>query len=1518
MQLLCGIFYQSFYCNDTSVASAFKSFLYSIPACAYFCACPAHLAAAAVIITFSFIVVPYSRMAGARLFVHSQKGYFMLDKIIRFSISNKLVIGFFTLALIVWGVWSATRLSIDAVPDITNNQVQIITNAPTLATQEVEQFVTYPVEQSLANLPQLQEIRSISRFGLSVITVVFDDKVDIYFARQLINEKLGEVNDRMPEGVSKPELAPLSTGLGQIFEYVVHPRKGSENKYSASDLRTLQDWIIARQLYGTPGVAEVNSFGGILKQYEVAVDPDRLKSLNVSIADIYTALEKNNQNTGGAYIDKKPSAYFIRGIGLATSLDDVGKIVIKNTGGVPILVKDVATVEFGSAVRYGAMTRNGEGEVVGGIVMMLKGANSADVVSRVKAKLDGIKKTLPADVVVEPYLDRTDLVNRAIGTVEKNLTEGAIIVILVLVLFLGNLRAGLIVASAIPLSLLFALALMNIFGVSANLMSLGAIDFGLIVDGAVIIVEHALHLLSTQAKKNTQRLSQQEMDATVESSAKQMMSSAAFGQIIILIVYLPILSLQGIEGKMFRPMAETVGFAILGALLLSLTYIPVMSSLFLSKKPVHKATIADRIMGFFQRIYVPVLNFAIKAKYLIVGIAVAITALAIFLFTRMGGEFIPQLQEGDYAFNFILPQGTSLSQSLETSMLASRIIKSFPEVKEVIGRTGSAEIPTDPMPPEATDLIVVLKDKKEWTTTQDYNELSNLMEDKLKDIPGVFVEANQPIQMRFNELMTGIKQDVAIKIFGENMDTLASIAPKVVNVIQTVQGVAAPQIEQTAGLPQITITYDRTRIANYGLNIEDVNRVVSSAFAGENAGSIYENEKKFDLVVRLDSAHRTSIDDVSNLYIPTPNGNQIPLSQVATVDFKEGPAQISREDAKRRLVIGFNVQGRDVQSAVKEIQVKLNGYKLPTGYYFTYGGSFENLQQASARLSIAVPVALLLIFVLLYFTFHSVKQATLIFTAIPMSAIGGVFALLLRGMPFSISAGIGFIALFGVAVLNGIVLIGTFNQLEKEGIADIMERVWRGTKERLRPVLMTATVASLGFLPMAVSTGAGAEVQKPLATVVIGGLITATFLTLVVLPLLYILFTKKITQANALVKATALLLLLFCSQSLFSQTPALPVRSSFSQVYDKALQNNLQLRSSDLQVQRSQALSKTGYSIPNTGIFAENEDINPNDKKGILKIGVSQSVEWPGVYKARRNLLTEQVKSVDYAKRIKALEIKRDVQSTYYTLWYFQSKQQLWKSLDSIYSSLSQAAVLRVRTGESAGLDSIAAQAKAKETGVQLQLLLRDIQTQQEILKRFVNTDTLFLADSSALTKVPVDYNNAEFSGHPLIQLQQQNIAIAGAELNVTKQSRKPNFEGRFFTQRLYGITQPYSGFSVTVGVPLLGRGAYNNTLKAARIEQQYQQTVLDYQKLSISTEFNQALQQLQKNNDLLSFYEGTGLGQADAIIKAANLSYRAGEISFAELSQYLTQAIDIQRNYLDVLNDYNQSAIQLNYYLNK
>ncbi|MCD2421612.1 CusA/CzcA family heavy metal efflux RND transporter [Niabella pedocola] len=1039
----------------------------------------------------------------------------MLEKIIRFSIQNKLVIAVCTLGLIIWGIWSASKLPIDALPDITNNQVQIITQSPTLAAQEVEQFVTSPIERVMANLPNVVEMRSFSRFGLSVITIVFKDNVDIYFARQLIGEKLKDAEKQIPEGMGSPGIAPVTTGLGEIYQYVLHPRKGSEQKYTPMDLRTLQDWIVARQLAGIEGVAEISGFGGITKQYEVSLNPDRLQAMNITIPEVVAALEKNNQNTGGAYIDKKPNAYFIRGIGMARDFRDIENMVIKTaSNGIPVLIRDVATVQFGSPPRYGALTYNGEKEVVGGIVLMLKGANSNEVVKRVKERMVSIQQSLPADVEVEPFLDRSALVNRAIGTVEKNLIEGALIVIFVLLLFLGNLRAGLIVASAIPLSLLFALGMMNLFGVSANLMSLGAIDFGLIVDGAVIIVEATLHHL--YSKKRMQRLTQQQMDSEVYQAASKIRSSAAFGEIIILIVYLPILTLVGIEGKMFRPMAQTVSFAILGALLLSLTYIPMMCALFLSKNGAQKETFSDRMMQRLQRFYHPILQKTLRVKKSVVAIALVLFAGALFLFTRMGGEFIPSLEEGDYAIEFGLPQGTSLAQTIETAFQAEKILRTFPEVKMVVGKTGSADVATDPMPMNASDLIVVMKDKSEWTTTKDYTKMAALMKEKLETLPGVIAEPSQPIQMRFNELMTGIKQDVAVKIFGENLDTLLAQAQNISKAISGIKGVSSPQIERIAGLPQITIEYDRARIASYGLSIAAINDVVTTAFAGTAAGVIFENERKFDLVVRVDSAYRSSLESVASLFVPTPAGHQVPLSELAAVTFKEGPAQITREDAKRRIVIGFNVRNRDVESVVEDIQqlLKQPRFQLPAGYYTTFGGTFQNLKEASARLQIAVPIALLLIFALLYFTFHSVKQALLIFTAIPLSAIGGVCALALRGMPFSISAGVGFIALFGVAVLNGIVLVGTFNQLKTEGEQNIYRRVITGAMTRLRPVLMTAAVASLGFLPMALSQGAGAEVQRPLATVVIGGLISATLLTLIVLPCLYLLFNRSETRSS--------------------------------------------------------------------------------------------------------------------------------------------------------------------------------------------------------------------------------------------------------------------------------------------------------------------------------------------------------------------------------------------------------------------
>jgi cobalt-zinc-cadmium resistance protein CzcA len=899
---------------------------------------------------------------------------------------------------------------------------------------------------------------------------------------------------------------------------VIRPKEGYEKKYNETDLRTIQDWIVRRQLLGVQGVAEVSSFGGKLKQFEISVDPNKLQSHNITIHDVFSALEANNQNTGGAYIEKGPTVLFIRSEGLIGSKKDIENISIKATeNGTPLFIRDVADVNIGYSTRYGAMCYNDKGEVAGAVVMMLKGANSSDVIKKVKERVAQIQKTLPEGVVLEPFLDRTKMVNNAIGTVEQNLMEGALIVIFVLVLFLGNFRAGLLVASVIPLAMLFAIILMNTFGVSGNLMSLGALDFGLIVDGAVIIVEAVMHQLSHGKKfKDLKQLDQTQMDNEVNYSASKMMNSAVFGQIIILVVYLPIFTLQGIEGKMFKPMAQTVAFALLGAFVLSLTYIPMMSALFLSKNTKHKPNISDKLMYVVERAYQKALGKIVRFPKLILSSVILLFISAIIVLSSLGGEFIPALEEGDFAVETRVLTGSNLNTTIENTQKAAHILKTqFPEVEKVVTKIGSGEVPTDPMPMEAADMMVILKDKSEWTSAKTFNELAEKMSKAVADIPGITTSFQFPVQMRFNELMTGAKQDVVCKIFGENLDTLAAYSQKLGAIVNTVEGAKNLYLEPITGMPEVIIEYNRDAIAQYNLNIAEINKVVNTAFAGQSSGLLFEGEKRFDVVVRLNTDKRNDLDDVKNLLIPTPLGTQIPLYQLAKVEIKNGPNQIQREDAKRRIIIGFNVRGRDVQSIVNELQKKVEAtIKFPSGYYISYGGAFENLNAAKQRLMIAVPVSLILIFLLLFFAFNSVRHGLLIYSAIPLSAIGGIFFLALRGMPFSISAGVGFIALFGVAVLNGIVLIAEFNRLKKEGYKSLHRIVLMGTKVRLRPVLMTAFVASLGFLPMALSNGAGAEVQRPLATVVIGGLMIATFLTLFVLPILYIVF-EKINKQSA-------------------------------------------------------------------------------------------------------------------------------------------------------------------------------------------------------------------------------------------------------------------------------------------------------------------------------------------------------------------------------------------------------------------
>ena len=1063
----------------------------------------------------------------------------MFQKLITYSIRHKLVIGVLSIALAIWGVWSLVHLPFDSSPDITDNQVQVITQAPSLGAQEVEQYVTTPVEMALANIPRIQERRSISRSGLSVITLVFDDAADIYWARSQVSQVVEQLEKELPKN-TETEMGPIATGLGEIYHYTIRAKEGYEHKYPLTQLRTMQDWIVRKQLSGTPGVAEVSGWGGYVKQYEVAINTDQLNASGVSVSEVFDALQRNNANTGGSYIEENSNQYYIRGIGVVKNLEDVANITVKTVDGTPVKVGDVAKVQLGHATRFGAVTRNGEGEVVAGIAIMLKGENFQEVIKNVKERINQIQKSLPEGVVIEPFIDRTNLVDRVEGTIARNLIEGGLIVIFVLVIFLGNWRAGLVVASVIPLSMLFAFGMMKTFGIAGNLMSLGAIDFGMIVDSAVIIVEAVVTHINTGHFSQPEvraaylaqcqnggaaipfALTQKQMDEEVHFSASRIRQSAAFGEIIIMIVYIPLMTLVGIEGKMFRPMALTVFFAILGAFILSLTYVPMASSLMLSRKVHTRKTFSDRVIEKLQAWYRPVLDWVLARNKDVITGAVALFCVSIVGFKYLGGEFIPSLEEGDFAVEMSMSQGTSLSQMVESCTKAEKLLKKeYPEIKQVVSRIGSAEIPTDPMPVERADIMIALKPKAEWTSAKTTPELMEKMEETLSAIPGLEAEISQPIQMRNNELLTGIKQDVAIKIFGEDLDVLTQQAGKVKRMIEDVPGVSGIFVEEVAGLPQIQVKYNHEKMTAYGVSVDDISEILETTFAGAVAGSLYEGDKKFDIVLRMDPSQR-NVESLEQLSIPLKDGTDIPLSQVADIDYSPAPAQVSHEDGARRIYVGFNVKGRDVQSTVEDIQEILDEkLKLPDGYYYNYGGEFENLQSATNRLMVVIPIALVIILLLLYATVKNVRESLFVFSAIPLAAIGGVWALWLRGMPFSISAGVGFIALFGVAVLNGIVLIGQMNQMQREektvdklsassGVTELIHhRIIESCMVRLRPVLMTALVASMGFLPMALSQGDGAEVQRPLATVVIGGLITSTLLTLLVLPAIYKTFTRK-------------------------------------------------------------------------------------------------------------------------------------------------------------------------------------------------------------------------------------------------------------------------------------------------------------------------------------------------------------------------------------------------------------------------
>lgn len=1452
----------------------------------------------------------------------------MINQIISFSIKNKFIIGLLTIALIVVGIWSMTKVPLDAVPDITNNQVQVITQAPNLGTEDIEQFVTYPVEVAMANLPGVTEIRSVSRFGLSVVTIVFEDDMDTYLPRQLVSEKLIEVKEAIPQGFGEPFMGPISTGLGEIYQYTLEVDSAHANQYSASDLRTMQDWIVRRQMAMVPGVVEINAFGGNVKQYEVAVNPDELKAIGLTISDVFNALEQNNQNTGGAYIEKDHYANFIRGEGLARSLEDIENIVISNENGLPITIKDVAKVQYGKAVRYGAFTKDGKGQAVGGMILMLKGANSNDVIQSVKERIDEIQKSLPEGVSIEPFLDRSTLIAKTTSTVSQNLMEGALIVIFVLVFLLGNWRGGLIVASTIPLSLLFAFILMNVFDVWANLMSLGAIDFGIIVDGAVIIVEGTVFLLHDKVLKK-QNITADVRNKVAFSASSKMMNSAFFGQLIILIVFIPILALQGVEGKMFQPMALTFMFAMIGVMVLCLTYVPMMSAWFIRMKPKNKLSWGDRFVIWLENIYEPVLGKALKKAKWVVMSAILLLGLAVFAFTRMGGEFIPQLDEGDIAFHVLLKPGSSLSETIETSTKVEQILMTqFPEVNHAATRIGVADLPTDPMPMDIGDCFVLLKPQSEWVSAASKEELIAKMKEAVSVVPGVNFEFTQPIEMRFNELLTGVREDIAVKLFGEDLDILASKAEEMGKIIATVQGVGDMKVEATSGLPQMTVTYNRNKLAQYGLNVKELNTVVQSAFAGGEAGVIFEGEKRFDLVVRLDEEHRKSIEDIKNLYVNLSNNTQIPLREIADVSYQPGPMQISRDNTNRRTYVGINVRGRDVKSLVEEIQQKLDAQlELPPGYYIRYGGAFENLERASKRLQIVVPIALGLIFLLIFFALKSLKQSMMIYMAIPLAAIGGIFSLWLRGMPFSISAGVGFIVLFGVAVLNGLVLISSWNELKEEGVTDLDERIRLGTRRRIRPILLTALTDVLGFLPMAVSTSAGAEVQQPLATVVIGGMITATLLTLFVLPILYCWMENRNTKIVLPNTAVTLMIIggffLFAPNKLHAQTGK--TVANLDEAIQIGLLNNGNVQVAKTGIKLQEQGKKGAFDLGKTDVGIQYGQYNSFEQD--FSFSIDQNIAFPTVYGNQRKLAKEKIKSSEIQLVITENDLKQQIRQSWYQLSYLQEKKKLLLFQDTIYGKFLYAATIRYETESTSYLEKAAAETQVMEIQNELKMLESDIAIQERQLAILLNDSSELLFMPEPLTERVSLKDSAQLTNNPVLAYMQQQKEVAAAEKKVQSAKFLPDLSVGYFNQSLIGSPTKngaiagsgdrFAGVQAGISIPLF-YGSYKANVKSAQLQQQIAQTNAEYYQSVIQGQYQQQMQEILKYENSLLYYQDKAVPQADLIIGNAQKSFENGAINYIEYFQNMNQALELKFNYLNTLNGYNQAVINLEYLIGK
>jgi len=1441
----------------------------------------------------------------------------MIERLVNYSLTHKLIIILFTLTMVLFGFYSLSQLPIGAVPDVTNNQVQVITTSRNLSTEDVEKYLTYPVELEMANLPGVIEIRSISKFGLSVVTIVFEDDMGTYLPRQLIAEKIKSAEEKIPIGFGTPSMGPISTGLGEIYQYIIDTDEDHKNEYSITDLRTIQDWIVRRQLSGIKGVVEVNTWGGFLKQYEVSVSPERIRAMGVSLSDIYSSLENNNSVAGGGYIEKTNQSYFIRGEGLAKSLEDLSNIVVTTKKGIPIYIRDIAEVKFGHATRFGAITANGEGEKVLGQVMMLKDANSKATIDRVRERVSEIQKSLPKGIIINGFLDRSELIGRTTYTISENLILGFLIVIFVVVLLLGNLRSGLVVASVIPLSLLFAISLMYIFGVDANLMSLGAIDFGIIIDGAVIIVEFIAFRITSQrddliALEGNER--QSFVDKITHSSTIRMTRSAVFGQLIIIIVFIPILSLTGVEGKMFKPMALVFTFALIGTMILGFTYVPVISSLFLRPVDPNKKTISKRFMAFLMTMYKPSIDWALKSKKLVLAISAIILVITTIIFSRMGAEFVPTLDEGDFVIQPVLKTGTSLSKTIETITRMEKILKQFPEVNNVVSRIGAAEVPTDPMSMEESDVIITLKPKDEWVSAESKDELADKFKEALSIIPGIDYEFTQPIEMRFNELITGVRADLAIKIFGEDLDVLARKAKEIENAIQNVEGASDIIVEKTDGLPQMSVTYDRQKIAKYGLNVKDLNDIITMGFAGLTAGNIFEGEKQFDLVIRFDQANRKSIEDLKKSSMIISSGQSLPLSEFAEINLTKSPAKISRDETRRRVVIGVNVRNRDLASVVEDVQRIINdNIQLPVGYSITYGGQFENLENAKARLMIAVPIALFLIFVMLHFAFGSFKEALMIYSAIPFSAVGGILLLNIRGLPFSISAGVGFIALFGIAVLNGIVLIEHFKELKEDGIKDIRERIIMGTKDRLRPVLLTAGAAALGFLPMAVSTNAGAEVQRPLATVVVGGLITATLLTMIVLPVLYCIFddikykTPKATGKVLTLLMIFILPLLTKAQISSNGTKYLTIENAIS----LAIKNNSGLKASALKVEQTK--SATSLDFPKTDIYYSYDANNIAENNIPLNVwGINQSLKFPTIYFAQNNMNKCLIRAEEQKYLLSELILKQKVSSSYYTIIYWENVESRYQFLDSLLTQFSKAAKMRYELGETNNLEYLTALAKKIEIEVALTQTRENVNSAYSEFQAWMQTDSTFVIPKIKLPML--ELNLVDTIMHPGKNYFRQMISTVESEVSLEKQNLLPDINLGVFRGSNNGPdAKAYYGFDVGVSVPILFFGQ-SSKIENTQIQQKIVvQNYKDYT-IKLNAKVQSLLAELKSYKSSIHYYNSAGKSLSNELLINSNKAFQNGEIDYIEYIQLMRNSILIEMNYLENLNQYNQTILSLNY----